>query len=81
MLGTQIIELENLFDENDENDENMADYERRRELQKETIIAFYLLAIVWSIGASSIQNQKHSKEKFNHFFHNICDNLNRKHPK
>ena len=71
--------MESLVDEADQ--ENIEDHERRRELQKEMIIAYFLLAIVWSIGASSIQNQKHSKEKFNQFFHNLCDNLNKKHPK
>jgi len=54
-------------------------FHHEKEKRKETIVAFFLLAIVWSIGASNIY--KNSKEKFNNYFQNLCNNSIKKYPK
>ena len=66
--------MENLGDK-----EKTTESDRRRDFQKETIIAYFMLALVWSVGASS--TQKSCKEKFNHFFRSLCTNSNKKYPR
>jgi hypothetical protein len=54
-------------------------FHQEKEKRKETFVAYFLLAIVWSIGGSN--NNKNSKEKFNSFFQTLCNNSIRKYPK
>lgn len=60
-------------------DENIEVYDQGKEKQKEAIIAYCFISLVWAIGASSTNWS--SKEKFSVFFQDLTENLNKKHPK
>jgi hypothetical protein len=59
--------------------ENMNASEKRlMEEKNDSVVAHFFLAVVWSIGAVLKQS---SRDRFNEFFNDLCDNAIGKHPK
>jgi hypothetical protein len=51
---------------------------RLMEEKNDSVVAHFFLALVWSIGGVLKQS---SRDKFNQFFNDLCDNSIGKHPK
>lgn len=67
------------FEQEEFIDESLEVFDEGKEKQKEAAIAYFLISIVWAIGSSS--SSKSLKEKFNTFFLDLSENLNKKYPK
>lgn len=86
-LNVFLIFCRKYFEEESESDEEMEDLDSKQpnpnakriaEDKKDMLIAYFLMSIIWSIGAVLKQS---SRDKFTQFFISLCDGNVKKYPK